>query len=109
MADNTEPAEELRPVTLQEARDFCSDDIQDEANDRTLTMLIKAADRYLQDALGKEYDIDDERAKLLALSLVDEWYNAGAKTQKVSASIEKMKSDFLFQIRVGAKGAQENG
>lgn len=100
MPENETPAETLRPVTLQEARDQVGDDLPSDANDRLLARLIKMADRYLEGAIAENYDRTDERARQLALFVIDEWYNAGAKTQKVSATIQKMVNDLIFQLQM---------
>lgn len=109
MPENETAAGVLLPVTLQEARDQVGDDLPNEANDRLLTRLIKLADKYLEGALAADYDRTDERARQLALYVVDEWFNAGAKTQKVSAAIEKMVNDFTFQLKMEARRAAANG
>lgn len=100
MAEQNTKAEDLLPVTLQEARDQVGDDLPSDANDRLLSRLIKMADRYLQGAVAVGYDRTDERARQLALFIIDEWYNAGAKTQKVSATVQKMVNDFTFQLQM---------
>lgn len=92
--------EPLMPVTLKEARDWCGADIESTENTRLLTLLIKAADKYLAGSLGEGYPKDDGRVKTLALFVVDEWYNAGGKTQKVSAAIERMVNSFTLQIQL---------
>lgn len=87
-------------VTLQEARDYCGADIEDDTNDRLLKRLISLADQALQGSLGEEYPRDDERAKQLALFIIDEWYNNGAKSQKMSSAIQRMINSFELQIKV---------
>lgn len=109
MADNDAKTEILQPVTLQEARDQVGDDLPSEANDRLLTRLIKMADAYLVGAIGENYPRDDERARQLALFVIDEWYNAGGKSQKVSATIEKLVHDFTLQLQMEQRRAAENG
>lgn len=109
MPENGATAEALRPVTLQEARDQVGDDLPSEANDRLLTRLIKMADQYLQGAISENYDFNDERARQLALFVIDEWYNAGGKTQKVSSTIEKMVHDLVFQLQMEERRRQADG
>lgn len=107
--DKANTSTALRPVTLQEARDQVGDDLPSEANDRLLMRLIIMADRYLQGAIAENYDRTDERAKQLALFVIDEWFNAGGKTQKVSATIEKLVNDFTFQLQMEERRRAANG
>lgn len=109
MPDNIAPAPGTLPVTLQEARDQVGDDVPSEANDRLLTRLIRLADQYLQGAVSPVYDRTDERARQLALFTIDEWYNAGGKTQKVSNTIEKMVNDFTFQLQMEERRRAASG
>ena len=85
--------------TIEEIKDNLGIDFTDEVTDRNLNRLIKVADSYLKGSIGDEYPKDDERAKQLALFIIEDLYDRGSYTVKENSTLEKMKNDFIMQLQ----------
>lgn len=84
-------------LTLEEVKQELGIDFND--NDSRLTRYIILADSYLQGAVGINYDPHDERAKQLALFVIEDLYDRNANSVKENATINKLKNDFLMQLQ----------
>jgi len=58
-------------VTTEEAKEWCRLDGED---DMTIKMLVGAAEEYLKNSTGIEFDKQNQLAKLYCLVLVSDWY-----------------------------------
>ena len=85
--------------TIEEIKDYLGIDYDDEVSTRNLNRLIKVADSYLKGSIGDEYPKDDERAKQLALFIIEDLYDRGSYTVKENSTLEKMKNDFIMQLQ----------
>ena len=61
---------------------------------------IKVADAYLKGAISENYPPDDERAIELALLIIEDLYDRNSTTVKENSTIEKLKADFILQLKV---------
>ena len=59
-------------LSLEEAKEWLRVDINDD--DQSIQMLIDAAELYLTNATGKEFDDTNKQAKMLCLILVTDWF-----------------------------------
>lgn len=75
-------------------------DTTDSAIDSRLTRYIKIADAYLKGAISDNYPTDDERAIELALLIIEDLYDRNSTTVKENSTIEKLKADFMLQLKV---------
>lgn len=75
-------------------------DTVDSAVDSRLKRYIKVADAYLRGAISEVYPVDDERAIELALLIIEDLYDRNSTTVKENSTIEKLKADFILQLKV---------
>lgn len=80
-------------LSLDEAKTWLRVDKDDE--DETIQMLIGAAESYLRNATGIEFDDQNQLAKLFCVVLVTDWYEnrtlAGeGPSEKVRFTIQSM-------------------
>ena len=84
-------------LTLTEVKQELGIDFAD--HDQRLTRYIKLADTWLKGAISDTYDATDERAKQLALLLIEDLYDRNANSIKETATIQKLKNDFIMQLQ----------
>lgn len=89
--------------TLDEVKDYLGIDYADEVSDRNIQRYIDVADSYLKGAIGDGYPVDDERAKQLALFVIEDLYDRNSYSVKENSSLEKMKNDFILQLQCEAR------
>ena len=87
-------------VTEAEVLDYLGFDVTDDVVRRNITRCIKVADAYLRGAVGENYPVSDPRAKELALMVVADLYDNRGMSEKVSANMRKLVSDFSLQLRM---------
>ena len=75
-------------------------DTIDSMLDSRLNRYIKVADAYLKGAIGENYPAKDERAIELALLIIEDLYDRNSTTVKENSTIEKLKADFILQLKV---------
>lgn len=75
-------------------------DTTDSAIDSRLTRYIKVADAYLKGAISENYPANDERAIELALLIIEDLYDRNSTSVKENSTIEKLKTDFILQLKV---------
>ena len=73
--------------------------------ERNIKRQISAADRFLQAAIGKDYDAEDPRVQELAIMTAAELYTSrGLMNAKQEASLRRIAADFLQQLRLERRG-----
>ena len=86
-------------VSLDEAKNWLRIDfIEDDA---LLTMLISAAEAYLENATGVEYDENNHLAKLFCMTLISDWYENREMIGKTSDQIRPIINSILMQLTYG--------
>lgn len=85
--------------TIDEVKDYLGIDYNDEVSNRNLERYIKVADIYLKGAIGDDYPKNDERAKQLALFIIEDLYDRGSYSVKENSSLERLKNDFILQLQ----------
>ena len=83
-------------VTLLEVKQELGIDFPD--HDARLQRYINVAKSWLDGAIGS-YDESDERAKQLALLVIEDLYDRNANTVKENVMITKLKNDFIMQLQ----------
>lgn len=87
-------------LTAASVKEELGIDTADSAIDSRLNRYIKVADAYLKGAISKNYPPDDERAIELALLIIEDLYDRNSTTVKENSTIEKLKADFMLQLKV---------
>lgn len=83
-------------VSIDEAKEWLRVDHNDE--DNMIQMLIKAAEKYLKNATGNEFDSSNELAQLFCLVLIADWYENREMIGKVSDQIRPTIDSILAQL-----------
>ena len=86
-------------VTLAEVKDYLGIDYDDDISNRNIEKYILVADSYLKGSIGDTYPSDDERAKQLALFIIEDLYDRGSYSVKENKAIESLKNDFILQLQ----------
>lgn len=84
---------------IDEVKDYLGISYDDEVSNRNIERFIKVADLYLKGAIGDDYPQDDERAKQLALFVIEDLYDRNSYTVKENSTITKLKNDFILQLQ----------
>lgn len=85
--------------TIEEIKDYLGIDYDDDVSNRNIKKYMSVADSWLKGAIGKNYPKNDERAKQLALFVIEDLYDRGSYSVKENKNIEKMKNDFIMQLQ----------
>lgn len=72
----------------------------DEMIKANIERSIKTADAYLKGSIGKNYPVDDPRAKELALIFIADLYDNRGLVEKVSGTVRRLVDDFSLQLRL---------
>ena len=83
-------------LTLEEVKKELGIDFND--HDSRLERYIQIAKKWLDGAISN-YDENDERAKQLALFIIEDLYDRNANTVKENITISKLKNDFIMQLQ----------
>ncbi|MEK5038913.1 head-tail connector protein [Sporosarcina sp. FSL K6-3457] len=86
-------------LTLEETKEWLRVDIEDD--DSMIRMLTEAAEAYLKNATGKDFDETNKQAKLFCLVLVMDWYenremNNFRVGEKVRYTVESMIAQLTY-------------
>lgn len=73
-------------------------DFSDKNIEERLKRYVKLAEVWLSGAVG-DYDKNDERAKQLALLIIEDLFDRNSNTVKENATINKLKNDFVMQLK----------
>ena len=85
--------------TIDEIKDYLGIDYNDDVSNRNIKKYMRVADSWLKGAIGENYPKNDERAKQLALFVIEDLYDRGSYSVKENKNIEKMKNDFIMQLQ----------
>lgn len=87
-------------VTLEEAKNWLR--VDSEEDDILIQSLIKAAESYLKNATGIEYDNTNELAKLFCLVLIVDWYDDREMVGEASEKVRHTINSILMQLTYGS-------
>lgn len=87
-------------VTLEEAKNWLR--VDSEEDDILIHSLIKAAESYLKNATGIEYDNTNELAKLFCLVLIVDWYDDREMVGEASEKVRHTINSILMQLTYGS-------
>jgi uncharacterized phage protein (predicted DNA packaging) len=86
-------------VSLDEVKNWLRIDFSED--DALLTTLISAAEAYLKNATGVEYDENNHLAKLFCMTLISDWYENREMIGKASDQIRPIINSILMQLTYG--------
>jgi uncharacterized phage protein (predicted DNA packaging) len=86
-------------VSLEEVKNWLRIDFSED--DALLTTLIGAAEDYLKNATGVEYDGTSNLAKLFCMTLISDWYENREIIGKASDQIRPIINSILMQLMYG--------
>lgn len=84
-------------VTLEETKKYLR--IDDNESDILITSLINAAEEYLQNATGNQFDRTNHLAKLFCWVLVTDWYENRVYIGKPSENVRPIIDSMLAQLK----------
>lgn len=87
-------------VSIDEVIDYLGIDYTDDMITKNIERAIKTADAYLKGSIGKDYPIDDPRAKELALIIVSDIYDNRGLTTSISGNTRKLVDDMSLQLKL---------
>lgn len=92
----------LKIITIDEAKEWLR--IEDDFDKKTIEMLAQAAETYLYNATGKNFNSDNQLAKLFCLVLITDWYeNRELIGQKASDKVRFTIQSILTQLQYGGE------
>ncbi len=68
--------------------------------DINLNLMIGAAEQYLKNATGKEFDENNKLAKLVCLILITDWYENRDMIGKASEKVRYSIQSCLIQLQL---------
>jgi uncharacterized phage protein (predicted DNA packaging) len=92
-------------VSLEEVKTWLRVDFADD--DALLTTLINAAELYLKNATGVEFDDTNSLAKLFCMTLISDWYENREMIGKATDQTRPIIQSILTQLTYG--GSDESG
>ena len=94
--------------TIEDIKIYLGIDWTDGATERRLSMLVNAAEKYLQGSLGVSFPRDDARVTELALIVIQDLYDNKGLNEKVSGNIRRLVDDFSTQLRMELRREAES-
>lgn len=85
--------------TIDEVKDYLGIDYNDDVSNRNIKKYMSVADSWLKGAIGENYPKNDERAKQLALFVIEDLYDRSSYSVKENKTLEKMRDDFVMQLQ----------
>lgn len=86
-------------LKLEDIKTELGIDYSDESVDARLNRYLLIADAWLKGAIGENYPTSDERAKQLALLIIEDLFDRNSNSVKENATINKLKQDFIMQLQ----------
>lgn len=87
-------------ITIEDVKIYLGIDYADEGINKRLEHLIKVAHQYISGSIGSDCDLNDYRAKELALIVISDLYDNHDLNAKVSGTVRMLVNDFSLQLRM---------
>lgn len=95
-------------VSLDEVKNWLRIDFSED--DALLTTLISAAEEYLKNATGVEFDENNHLAKLFCMTLISDWYENREMIGKATDQTRPIIQSILTQLTYSYGGdSDESG
>lgn len=86
-------------VTLSDVKTYLRLDLEATDEDALLQLLINAAESYLKNATGIQFDATNDLARLFCLVLVTDWYERREMVGRVSEQVRFTVTSILTQLQ----------
>lgn len=90
---------DVKLLEVSDVEIFLGIDYDDENSQKNIERFIDVAESWLKGAIGENFPRNDERAKQLALFIIEDLYDRGSYSVKENSVLEKMKADFILQLQ----------
>ena len=87
-------------VSVNEALAYLGIDYEDDMTIKNVERTIKTADAYLKGSIGRDYPVNDPRAKELALIIISDLYDNRGIQSTISGNTRKLVDDLSLQLRL---------
>lgn len=84
-------------VTLEDAKNWLK--VETDEDDQLITMLIKAAEGYILNATGMEFDNTNEVAQTLCFLLIADWYEDRDLTRQPGQRVRYIVESMIAQLQ----------
>ena len=93
-------ADTITVVSADEVKQYLGIDYADDMVNANIERVIKTADAYLKGSIGKNYPIEDPRAKELALIIISDLYDNRGFQSTISGNTRRLVDDLSLQLRL---------
>lgn len=90
----------MEVVSVNEALAYLGIDYEDDMTTKNVERTIKTADAYLKGSIGRDYPVNDPRAKELALIIISDLYDNRGIQSTISGNTRKLVDDLSLQLRL---------
>ena len=90
---------DVKLLEVSDVEIFLGIDYDDENSQKNIERFIDVAESWLKGAIGENFPRNDERAKQLALFIIEDLDDRGSYSVKENSVLEKMKADFILQLQ----------
>lgn len=87
-------------VSVNEVLAYLGIDYEDDMTIKNVERTIKTADAYLKGSIGRDYPVNDPRAKELALIIISDLYDNRGIQSTISGNTRKLVDDLSLQLRL---------
>ena len=87
-------------VSVNEALAYLGIDYEDDMTTKNFEWTINTADAYLKGSIGRDYPVNDPRAKELALIIISDLYDNRGIQSTISGNTRKLVDDLSLQLRL---------
>ena len=94
-------------ANVDEVLNYLGIDYADDMVTNNINRMINTADAYLKGSIGKNYPLDDPRAKELALIVIADLYDNRTMTT-VSNNTRRLVDDLSLQLRLELGGVSDD-
>lgn len=92
-------------VTLEETKQYLR--IDDNESDSLIISLVNAAEEYLKNATGQEFDNTNNLARIFCWVLISDWYENREYIGKASDKIRPIIESMLAQLKYCYESEEE--
>ena len=90
----------IQVVSVDEVLAYLGIDYSDDMVKSNIERTIKTADAYLKGSIGKNYPVEDPKAKELALIIISDLYDNRGLNSTISGNTRRLVDDLSLQLRL---------
>ncbi|MBO3443409.1 head-tail connector protein [Clostridium sp. CCUG 7971] len=96
-------------LNTEEVKGYLGIDYIDEPTEKRLVHLIKVSDKILEGSIGKDYPKDDDRAKEIALIIIEDLFDNHSMNDKVTGNTRKLVESMSLQLILELRREKKDG